>query len=604
VRQSSKRDRLTSRHLDSIADRVRSGAHLVLRGHLGDEVLVEGKPVEEAWGIADALSRRAGIERVFVASQADGLYCQDPHEEEVAAEFFGRLRDQHVAEYGDLGAALYDGTPTMVAAATRLLLRQAEQPVAIVIRDGGDLFGGASEQGRAALGLLLEAMAEASFVPAPGGGEVRNALIVYGQPDGPAIERIASLPGVVEEVVEAPNRAERLAGLRHMAKSFFRGDNGGRPAEEDIESLAGLTDGYSLRELIQLCRGSHAFELPATRPQALYRRSRSESAKTPIGEIGVERIMAALETEIFGQPAALEKIREQLTVGQWRPASRPARSRSTRPMATMVLHGPTGVGKTETSLILAEAIGGIREAIVRIDCAELRSEHDVARLLGAPPGFVGYDDGGALTEALERDAAVIVFDEFDMAPALTELLLGILDAGRLTDGRGRTATFENALLVFTTNLGFKGGESKIRYEDPPTPGALLARSAEKLERRISGQAGDGFGSPALWSRLQGSLVGYDILREEALAAMVDRACENLERNLADELGHRLALDRDGFANEVQAHLTLGWDGRSVAAEIQRTIETPVRLRLERNGVPRRGGSERIGPGDVAEPGAF
>jgi hypothetical protein len=599
VTRNGDQEPVTSRHLDAIADRVRSGAHVALRGHVGDDVLVADEFVEEARGIADALSRRAGIERVFVASQADGLYGENPYDERATEAFFADVLKEHEEAYDDLSPVMYDPTPSFVASATRMLLRQTKEPVAIILRDASELFGGSTEQGQVALSTLIEAMVEARFVSSDIFGEVRNALVVYGWPDGPVIERIAGTPGVAEVIVEMPNRHERLAALRQMAPSFYRNGNDSKPTKEDLDALAELTDSYSLRELMQLGRSSHTHKAPASRPQTLIRRSRREGAMTRIGEVGVERIMKRLTTEIFGQQTALNRIHEHLTIGQWRPGNRPPGARATRPMATMVFHGPAGMGKTETALVLAEEIVGSREAIVRIDCAEIQNQHDIARLIGAPPGYVGHEDGGALTEALERDSAVILLDEFDQAPPLAELLLGILDAGRLTDGRGRTATFENALLLLTTNLGFRAGESRIRPDDPPTTEALLRRSHEKAEWGLSGEGENSFGSPALWSRLQGALIGYDILRPPAIAEMVERACDHLERNLADELDRRVPLDRVGFTAEIRSRLSDQFDGRGVAAEIRRTIETPARLWLANKPPPPKGREEPFGPAEAA-----
>jgi ATP-dependent Clp protease ATP-binding subunit ClpA len=326
--------------------------------------------------------------------------------------------------------------------------------------------------------------------------------------------------------------------------------------------------------------------------------------------------MSMLEDEIVGQPHAMDRIQELLERGRWRSANRPPGSMPTRPMATMVLHGPTGVGKTETGYILADAIAGSRNAVRRIDCAEFQ-EHDTARLTGAPPGYVGYEDGGVLTDALEADAAIIVLDEFDRGgPRLAEMLLGILDAGRLTDGRGRTFSFENAILILTTNAG-SGQEEKA--EDPaatvsagapmaavaviegradtaagngaagetlPSTDDLLERSATALRTRLETPAAEeGLGSPALWSRLQDSLVGYDYLRRDALKAMIEKSCRHLGANLGDEFGVGVKFAVERFAGTIADRLPPDgeWDGRRIAPLVNTLLERPAREQLSRGG---------------------
>ncbi len=599
----------TSRHLRVLADNVQSGAHVVLRGHLGDEVLVDGEIYEELWAVADLLAREVGIEAVLVVNQADGLHCLKPEQDERVAEV---LRAEVVnAVVPELGAELGASSPFHISSAIRALLRQEEMAVAIVLQDPAALLGAREEQDQRALGILLEAMAEAGFPNQRGDASVKNVLIVYGSPTSGVSNLVAAVPGVVEQTVDLPDRAERLAALRCLAPGFY-GSDGRNSALEDLESLARITHGYSLRGLDQLRRRSHAVATPLSRPESLYRRARRERRGTPINRVGVGTIMAMLEDEIAGQPRAMESIRELLEQGRWRSANRPPGSTVTRPMATMVLHGPTGVGKTETGYILAEAIVGSRNAVRRIDCAEFHQDHDTARLTGAPPGYIGYEDGGVLTEALEEEAAIIVLDEFDRGPPrLTEMLLGILDAGRLTDGRGRTVSFENAILILTTNAGtgpqssaageLPGAEeveeligeslaptgSELTVEALPETDDLLTCSAKVLKHKLeTASKGGGLGSPALWSRLQDSLVGYDYLRRDALETMVRKSCRHLAANLGDEFDLRISFAVERFVTVISDRLPPdgSWDGRKVAPYINLLLERPVRDSIDQGGL--------------------
>ena len=155
-----------------------------------------------------------------------------------------------------------------------------------------------------------------------------------------------------------------------------------------------------------------------------------------------------------------------------------------RPIGSFLFLGPTGVGKTELTKALAEFLFDDESAMVRIDMSEYMEKHSVARLIGAPPGYVGYDEGGALTEAVRRRPyQVILFDEVEKAhPDVFNVLLQVLDDGRLTDGQGRTVDFRNTLIVLTSNLG---SEALASLPD----GADIERRGRRSWRRCAPRSG-------------------------------------------------------------------------------------------------------------------
>ena len=151
-----------------------------------------------------------------------------------------------------------------------------------------------------------------------------------------------------------------------------------------------------------------------------------------------------------------------------------------RPIGSFMFLGPTGVGKTELTKALADFLFDDEHAMVRIDMSEYMEKHSVARLIGAPPGYVGYEEGGALTEAVRRRPyQVVLFDEIEKAhPDVFNVLLQVLDDGRLTDGQGRTVDFRNTLIIMTSNLGSE----------------YLVDLGEDRGRRYRARAGDGRGA--------------------------------------------------------------------------------------------------------------
>ena len=204
-----------------------------------------------------------------------------------------------------------------------------------------------------------------------------------------------------------------------------------------------------------------------------------------------------LRERVVGQEEAIEAVANTVR------AARAGLQDPNRPIGSFLFLGPTGVGKTETARALAEFLFDDEQALVRIDMSEYQERHTVSRLIGAPPGYVGYDEAGQLTEAVRRRPyAVVLFDEVEKAhPEVLNILLQLLDDGRLTDAQGRTVDFQNTIVIMTSNLGSQSGSDADRRsglvdlaeladrEDPRPgagdgrrPGALPAGAAEPDRR--------------------------------------------------------------------------------------------------------------------------
>ncbi len=245
---------------------------------------------------------------------------------------------------------------------------------------------------------------------------------------------------------------------------------------------------------------------------------------------------------------------------------------SRRPMGSFLFLGPTGVGKTELARSLADALYGSREALVQLDMSECAEPTGVARLVGAAPGYVGYGEGGQLTDAVRRrPACVVVLDEIEKAHRDVQmLLLQVLEEGRLTDGRGRQIDFSNAVVVLTTNLG--AGEATRAGQ--PTMGFGAAGQAEPREARVLAAA-RGAVPPELWNRLDERLVFPALTRDEVARVAVLLLAESAARLHGERRIRYLAapevagflLDHGGFDP------TLG--ARPMRSAVQRLVEAPL-----------------------------
>ena len=244
-----------------------------------------------------------------------------------------------------------------------------------------------------------------------------------------------------------------------------------------------------------------------------------------VGEAERERLAnleQRLAAEVIGQPQAVAAVASAIR------RSRTGLRESGRPIGAMLFLGPTGVGKTQLARTLAKCWFGSEKALLRVDMSEYMERHTVARLLGAPPGYVGHDEGGQLTEAVRRRPySVVLFDEIEKAHSdIQNLLLQILEDGNLTDSQGRRADFSNTIILLTSNLGARclsGQTSPLGF------GAAAAETRRRGQQAI--QEAKEFFRPELMGRLDETVL-FDPLGPEQLAGIADRLLVELEQRAA------------------------------------------------------------------------
>jgi ATP-dependent Clp protease ATP-binding subunit ClpB len=262
-----------------------------------------------------------------------------------------------------------------------------------------------------------------------------------------------------------------------------------------------------------------------------------------------------LEQRVVGQREAIEAVANAVR------RSRSGLQDPNRPIGSFIFLGPTGVGKTETARALAEFLFDDENAMVRIDMSEYMEKHTVARLLGAPPGYVGYEEGGQLSEAVRRRPySVVLFDEIEKAHHdVFNVLLQVLDDGRLTDGQGRTVDFKNAIVIMTSNIG-----SPVIYEYY-SAGKLGPKDHAEMERLVTTELRAHF-RPEFLNRVDDIII-FHSLDDKQLAHIVDIQLEHLGRRLAQQ---QLALEVDRSAKQLIAKE--GYDPQFGARPLKRAIQ--------------------------------
>jgi len=261
-----------------------------------------------------------------------------------------------------------------------------------------------------------------------------------------------------------------------------------------------------------------------------------------------------LHQRVVGQGPAVEAVANAVR------RSRAGLSDPHRPVGSFLFLGPTGVGKTELARALAEFLFDDERSMVRVDMSEYMEKHSVSRLIGAPPGYVGYDEGGQLTEAVRRRPySVVLLDEVEKAhPEVFNVLLQLLDDGRLTDGQGRTVDFTNVVLIMTSNLG-------SQFIDPDLP-------REVVEERVMGAVRDQF-RPEFLNRIDDVIV-FDKLSRGDLRQIVDIQMASL-RNRLDTRGIDLQVSADALGLLAERGYDPVYGARPLKRVLQKDLADPI-----------------------------
>jgi ATP-dependent Clp protease ATP-binding subunit ClpB len=270
-----------------------------------------------------------------------------------------------------------------------------------------------------------------------------------------------------------------------------------------------------------------------------------------------------LRLRVVGQDPALERVANAIR------RSRAGLSDPKRPIGSFIFLGPTGVGKTELARALAEFLFDDEHALLRIDMSEYMEKHSVSRLIGAPPGYVGYEEGGQLTEQVRRRPyAVVLFDEIEKAhPDVFNILLQIMDDGRLTDGKGRVVDFKNTILIMTSNIG-----SQFLQAESPRSEQQFEEASQQVMTALHAHF-----KPEFLNRVDDIIV-FRPLGKEQLVRIIELRLEDVRRLLADR---KISLELTDGAKELL--FTQGYDpnfgARPLKRSIQKLVQDPLALKI-------------------------
>lgn len=537
--------------------------------------------------------------------------------------FYNSCEEGHIRSFAEITNAKLDGAfirsdfkgkANSATSLVRAAVGQKKQPVAIVMNLASRYITSPDNIDQSEVdsftNLLLASM-EGKDVRTPD-GTLKNlvVMIVNKVNDVPAWFYLDN-PNVKTVRIGTPSKEEREQLIKgENFSSFFAADvfDEDYPYYEEHpdelekvqDRFVGLTEGFSFTEingLRRLCKNERTRIRQMSTVIDLYRYGIKENPWDTLDVAELKTAKEDFQKRVKGQDFAIVKTLDVIKRAVTGMAGLQSSSHA-KPKGILFFAGPTGTGKTETAKTLAEKLFGDERRCIRFDMSEYSQSHSDQKLLGAPPGYVGYEAGGQLTNAVkENPFSILLFDEIEKAhPSIFDKFLQILEDGRMTDGQGNTVYFSECIIIFTSNLGiYTRNEYGVR-EPNVTPEMPYPEVQRKVRQAIEDYFKLELGRPEILNRIGENIVVFDFIRPETAKQILDAQITKIVKSLSAEKGIELVIT--GKAKSVLVEKALGNlanGGRGIGNIVESLLINPLARYLFDEGIK---GKTRITLNDI------
>lgn len=531
----------------------------------------------------------AGYRRIAFFDGIRGFYNNC---EEGWIQSFAELVDAQVTDQRIISG--FKGRNTTASAYIRTAITQSAEPTAVILNFASRYITSPVHMDQSEIDsftVLLQASMDAKDVRIPG-GSLKNLVVVIASKvnDLPAWFYLDN-PNVKTILLSPPAKEEREQLVKSVRfPSFFASDIYAAEApyyeehpdelEKIQDKFVAITEGFSFTELNSLRRLSKNQRIHIRNlcdVVDLYKFGIQENPWNRINREEIKNAHRDFTARVKGQDAAVTKTLDVIKRAISGMSGLQSSSGS-RPKGVLFFAGPTGTGKTETAKTLAEKLFGDERSCIRFDMSEYGQSHSDQKLLGAPPGYVGYEAGGQLTNAVKNNPfSILLFDEIEKAhPSILDKFLQILEDGRMTDGQGNTVYFSETIIIFTSNLGIYGLDANGQRTLRVTPKMTYEEVQRSVRRGIEDYFKLQLGRPEILNRIGENIVVFDFIREDVADQILTAQIARIAGNLLEEKNIRLSLSDEALgALREKAMANLDNGGRGIGNIVESQLINPL-----------------------------